>query len=240
MVRPWGIEPQPKEPESSILSIKLRARTCSAKVQLLLLTLIDSNKGIEMKAYLFPGQGAQFPGMGKDLYESSAAARAIFDEAREILGFDIVEIMFDGSDEQLRETSVTQPSIFIHSVAAARALDDFAPDMVAGHSLGEFSALVAAGALEFEDALRLVAARANAMNEACKMNPGKMAAVILLDLEIVKKICAQTEGIVVAANVNAPGQIVISGDADAVDQACKACKAAGAKRAAGASRTWTC
>lgn len=184
-----------------------------------------------MKAYLFPGQGSQYPGMGKDLYESSPAARAIFDKAPEILGFDIVSIMFEGSDEQLRETSVTQPSIFIHSVAASRALDDFAPDMVAGHSLGEFSALVAAGALEFEDALRLVSARANAMNEACHMNPGKMAAVMMLDLEKVKKVCAETEGVVVAANVNSPGQIVISGEADAVDEACKACKAAGAKRA---------
>ncbi|MBR5671533.1 MAG: ACP S-malonyltransferase [Bacteroidales bacterium] len=184
-----------------------------------------------MKVYMFPGQGSQFSGMGKDLYENSAAARATFDEARKIIGFDIVSIMFEGSDEQLRETSVTQPAIFIHSVAAARALDEFAPDMVAGHSLGEFSALAAAGALNFEDALRLVAARANAMNEACKMNPGKMAAVIMLDLEKVKKICDETEGIVVPANVNAPGQIVISGEADAVEAACKACKAAGAKRA---------
>lgn len=184
-----------------------------------------------MKAYIFPGQGAQYPGMGKDLYESSPAARAVFDKASEVLGFDIVSIMFEGSDEQLRETSVTQPSIFIHSVAAARALDDFAPDMVAGHSLGEFSALVASGALEFEDALRLVSARANAMNDACKMNPGKMAAVMMLDLEAVKKVCAETAGVVVAANINSPGQIVISGEADAVDTACKACKAAGAKRA---------
>lgn len=184
-----------------------------------------------MKAYVFPGQGSQFPGMGKDLYENSAAARAVFDKAGEVLGFDIVKIMFEGSDEQLRETSVTQPSIFIHSVAAARAIEDFAPDMVAGHSLGEFSALVASGALGYEDALRLVAARANAMNEACRQNPGKMAAIINLDDATVRKICDETEGIVVPANFNSPGQVVISGEADAVDRACKAAKAAGAKRA---------
>ncbi|MBR3527789.1 MAG: ACP S-malonyltransferase [Bacteroidales bacterium] len=184
-----------------------------------------------MKAYVFPGQGSQFPGMGKDLYENSAAARAVFDKAGEVLGFDIVKIMFEGSDEQLRETSVTQPSIFIHSVAAARAIEDFTPDMVAGHSLGEFSALVASGALGYEDALRLVAARANAMNEACRQNPGKMAAIINLDDATVRKICDETEGIVVPANFNSPGQVVISGEADVVDRACKAAKAAGAKRA---------
>lgn len=184
-----------------------------------------------MKAYVFPGQGSQFPGMGKDLYENSAAARAVFDKAGEVLGFDIVKIMFEGSDEQLRETSVTQPSIFIHSVAAARAIEDFTPDMVAGHSLGEFSALVASGALDYEDALRLVAARANAMNEACRQNPGKMAAIINLDDATVRKICDETEGIVVPANYNSPGQVVISGEADAIDRACKAAKAAGAKRA---------
>ena len=184
-----------------------------------------------MKAYVFPGQGSQFPGMGKDLYENSAAARAVFDKAGEVLGFDIVKIMFEGSDEQLRETSVTQPSIFMHSVAAARAIEDFAPDMVAGHSLGEFSALVASGALDYEDALRLVAARANAMNEACRQNPGKMAAIINLDDATVRKICDETEGIVVPANFNSPGQVVISGEADAIDRACKAAKAAGAKRA---------
>jgi [acyl-carrier-protein] S-malonyltransferase len=169
--------------------------------------------------------------MGKDLYENSAAARAVFDKAGEVLGFDIVKIMFEGSDEQLRETSVTQPSIFIHSVAAARAIEDFTPDMVAGHSLGEFSALVASGALGYEDALRLVAARANAMNEACRQNPGKMAAIINLDDATVRKICDETEGIVVPANYNSPGQVVISGEADAIDRACKAAKAAGAKRA---------
>ena len=184
-----------------------------------------------MNAYIFPGQGSQFSGMGRELYESSASAKAIFDKANDILGFDIVRIMFEGSDEQLKETSVTQPAVFIHSVAAAAALDNFAPDMVAGHSLGEFSALVACGALEFEDALKLVAIRANAMNEACKLNPGKMAAILMLDDEIVRSICEQTEGVVVPANFNSPGQIVISGEADAVDRACVAAKAAGAKRA---------
>ena len=184
-----------------------------------------------MKAYMFPGQGSQFPGMGRDIYENSPVARTVFDKASEILGFDILSVMFEGSDEQLRQTSVTQPAIFIHSVAAARALDGFAPDMVAGHSLGEFSALVAAGALEYEDALRLVAIRANAMNEACKANPGKMAAIIKLDDDKVAEICSSVEGVVVPANYNCPGQIVISGEAEAVVKACAAAKEAGAKRA---------
>jgi len=180
---------------------------------------------------MFPGQGSQFPGMGKDLYDNSPVARSVFDKASEVLGFDIVRIMFEGTDEQLKETSVTQPSIFIHSVAAACAAEDFSPDMVAGHSLGEFSALVAAGVLDFEDGLRLVSKRANAMNEACRKNPGKMAAVLKLDEQTVREICDGIDGIVVPANFNSPGQIVISGEADAVDEACRAAKAAGAKRA---------
>ena len=184
-----------------------------------------------MKAYIFPGQGSQYPGMGRDIYESSPRAREVFDRAVDVLGFDIVKIMFEGSREQLLRTSVTQPAIFIHSYAASRALDDFAPDMVAGHSLGEFSALAASGALEFEDALRLVAIRANAMNEACRKNPGKMAAILVLDDKTVERICSQTEGVVVPANYNCPGQLVISGEADAVDRACAAAKAAGARKA---------
>jgi [acyl-carrier-protein] S-malonyltransferase len=184
-----------------------------------------------MKAYIFPGQGSQFPGMGRDLYESSPAAREIFDKANDVLSFDIVKIMFEGSAEQLLRTSVTQPAIFIHSVAAARAIEDFSPDMVAGHSLGEFSSLVASRTLEFEDALRLVAIRANAMKDACRKNPGKMAAILVLDEATVERICRQTEGIVVPANYNCPGQLVISGEADAVDRACAAAKEAGARKA---------
>ncbi|HMU69967.1 MAG TPA: ACP S-malonyltransferase, partial [Chitinophagales bacterium] len=183
------------------------------------------------KAYVFPGQGSQFPGMGKDLYENNEAARALFERANEILGFRITDIMFNGTEEELKQTKVTQPAIFLHSVILASTLSDFNPDMVAGHSLGEFSALVANGALSFEDALRLVSARAQAMQKACELQASTMAAVLGLADEIVEKICAETPGIVVAANYNCPGQLVISGEVEAVNKACEALKAAGAKRA---------
>lgn len=181
-------------------------------------------------AYIFPGQGAQFPGMGKDLYEALPAAHELFEQANEILGFRITDIMFGGDAEQLRQTNVTQPAVFLHSVIMAKALD-IAPDAVAGHSLGEFSALAAAGALSFEDALRLVAKRAAAMQQACEAVPGTMAAILGLDDAVVEQICSQTEGTVVPANYNCPGQLVISGAAEAVNAACEALKAAGARRA---------
>ena len=181
-------------------------------------------------AYIFPGQGAQFPGMGKDLYEALPAAHELFEQANEILGFRITDIMFGGDAEQLRQTNVTQPAVFLHSVIMAKALD-IAPDAVAGHSLGEFSALAAAGALSFEDALRLVAKRAAAMQKACEAVPGTMAAILGLDDAVVEQICSQTEGTVVPANYNCPGQLVISGAAEAVNAACEALKAAGARRA---------
>lgn len=185
-----------------------------------------------MKAYVFPGQGAQFSGMGADLYEKSAAVRELFDQADQILGFSISKIMFTGTDEELRQTKVTQPAVFLHSVALAKALgDSFQPDMVAGHSLGEFSALVAAGAMNFEDGLRLVSKRAMAMQKACEAVPSTMAAVLGLPDEKVEEICKATDGIVVPANYNCPGQLVISGEIPAVDAACEAAKAAGAKRA---------
>lgn len=183
------------------------------------------------KAFVFPGQGSQFSGMGKDLYDSSPTARALFDEADRILGFEISKIMFEGSAEELKQTKVTQPAVFIHSVAAALALgDEFCPAMVAGHSLGEFSALAASGALSFESALRLVYARALAMQKACEAVPSTMAAVLALSDEKVEEVCASIEG-VVAANYNCPGQVVISGTLEGVQAACVALKEAGAKRA---------
>ena len=183
------------------------------------------------KAYVFPGQGSQFPGMAKDLYEQNAEAREMLENANDILGFRITDIMFDGSAEDLKQTKVTQPAIFLHSVLMSKCLPDFAPDMVAGHSLGEFSALVAAGAMDFEEGLRLVSIRAQAMQKACEMIPGTMAAVLALPTETVEQICNETEGVVVAANYNCDGQIVLSGERDAVEAACVRMKEAGAKRA---------
>lgn len=185
-----------------------------------------------MKAYVFPGQGAQFSGMGKDLYENSALAKELFEKANDILGFRITDIMFEGTAEELKETKVTQPAVFLHSVILAKTLgDDFKPEMVAGHSLGEFSALVANGALSFEDGLKLVSQRALAMQKACEIKPSTMAAVLNLDDKIVEDICASIDGIVVAANYNCPGQLVISGEYKAVEEACEKMKEAGAKRA---------
>ena len=183
-----------------------------------------------MKAYVFPGQGAQFTGMGKDLYENSPLAAALFEKANEILGFRITDIMFEGTAEELKETKVTQPAVFLHSVILAKVLD-VKPDMVAGHSLGEFSALVANGALSFEDGLKLVSQRAMAMQKACEITPSTMAAVLNLDDKIVEDICASIDGVVVAANYNCPGQLVISGEYKAVELACEKMKEAGAKRA---------
>lgn len=183
-------------------------------------------------AYIFPGQGAQFVGMGKDLYDSSEESKALFERANEILGFRITDIMFAGTDEELKQTKVTQPAIFLHSVILSKALgDQFQPAMVAGHSLGEFSALVAAGALSFEDGLQLVAKRANAMQKATELEPGTMAAILGLDDIIVEEVCAQIEDVVVAANYNCPGQLVISGTVAGVDKACEKLLEAGAKRA---------
>ena len=183
------------------------------------------------KAYIFPGQGAQFSGMGKSLYDSFEAARNYIDSANDILGFDIKSVMFDGSDDELKQTKVTQPAIFIHSVVAALTSEDFSPDMVAGHSLGEFSALVANGALSFESGLSLVSKRAMAMQKACEAQESTMAAVLGLADNIVEEICEKTEGIVVAANYNCPGQLVISGEIKAVNDACEKLKEAGARRA---------
>lgn len=183
-----------------------------------------------MKAFVFPGQGSQFPGMGRDLYENNPLARKLFDKADEVLGYRITSIMFDGNVEELKQTKVTQPAVFLHSVISALCLEDFRPDMAAGHSLGEFSALTACGCIGFEDGLRLVYARAMAMQKCCESVPGTMAAVLALDDTVIEDICRQTEGVVVAANYNCPGQVVISGEVEAVDRACEKMKEAGARR----------
>lgn len=185
-----------------------------------------------MKAYVFPGQGAQFVGMGKDLYENDPLAKELFESANQILGFRITDLMFSGTDEDLRQTKVTQPAIFLHSVILAKVLgNQFQPEMTAGHSLGEFSALVAAGGLSFENGLILVSQRANAMQKACELQPSTMAAILGLEDELVEKICAEIPAVVVPANYNSPGQIVISGSVDGIDQAIEKLSAAGAKRA---------
>lgn len=185
-----------------------------------------------MKAYIFPGQGAQFSGMGLDLYEKSPEAQDLFNQANEILGFSITDIMFEGSAEDLKQTKVTQPAVFLHSVILSKVMgDSFKPDMVAGHSLGELSALVANKVLSFEDGLKLVSKRAQAMQHACELKPSTMAAVLGLEDEVVEAVCAETEGIVVAANYNCPGQLVISGEVSAVETACESLKERGAKRA---------
>ncbi|MEJ6736681.1 MAG: ACP S-malonyltransferase [Flavobacteriales bacterium] len=185
-----------------------------------------------MKAYVFPGQGSQFVGMGKDLYEGSELAKEMFEKANDILGFRITDIMFDGEAEELKQTKVTQPAIFLHSVILAKTLgDDFKPEMVAGHSLGEFSALVANGTLSFEDALKLVSARALAMQKACEVVPSTMAAILSLEDDVVENICKEIDGIVVPANYNCPGQLVISGTVEAINVACEKLTEAGARRA---------
>jgi len=184
-----------------------------------------------MNAYVFPGQGAQFVGMGKELYNSNAEAKELFEKANEILGFRITDEMFEGTDEGLKQTNITQPAVFLHSVILAKTITDFKPDMVAGHSLGEISALVASNCLAFEDGLRLVAIRANAMQKACEANPSTMAAIIGLDDEIVEQVCASIDEVVVAANYNCPGQLVISGSNEGIDLACIALTVKGARRA---------
>lgn len=195
-----------------------------------LLRLKNNNK--QMKAYIFPGQGAQFTGMGLDLYEKFSIAQELFEKANDILGFSITDVMFEGSPEELKQTKVTQPAVFLHSVISAKVLgDDFSPEMVAGHSLGELSALVANKVLSFQDGLRLVSKRAKAMQKACEIKPSTMAAVLGVEDALVEEICKQTEGVVVAANYNCPGQLVISGEIEAVENACKVLKEKGARRA---------
>ena len=208
-----------------------RARSKNGLFYCLIFLIFAQTNTNKMKAYVFPGQGAQFSGMGKDLYETSEVAKELFDKANEILGFNITEIMFNGTDEELKQTKVTQPAVFLHSVILAKTLPDFKPEMVAGHSLGEFSALVANGTLSFEDALQLVSKRAMAMQKACEITPSTMAAVLNLEDKIVEDICASIDGVVVAANYNCPGQLVISGETKAVELACEKMKEAGAKRA---------
>ncbi len=193
---------------------------------------VNKQQNKQMKAYIFPGQGAQFTGMGLDLYENSPLAQELFEKANNILGFSITDVMFEGTAEELKETKVTQPAIFLHSVILAKVLgDDFKPEMVAGHSLGELSALVANGVLSFEDGLRLVSKRALAMQKACEVQPSTMAAVLGLEDVVVEEVCASIEGVVVAANYNCPGQLVISGEIEAVEKACEVLKEKGAKRA---------
>lgn len=183
------------------------------------------------RAYVFPGQGSQFPGMGKDIFNTYEQARKVFETANEVLGFDIQDIMFNGSEDDLKQTRVTQPAVFLHSVALATSMENFQPNMVAGHSLGEFSALVANGTLNLQEGLLLVSKRANAMQKACEQNPSTMAAIIGLDDEVVENACSEVAGVVVAANYNCPGQLVISGSNEAVDLACEKLTALGARRA---------